>query len=86
MFIPLAYINSFFSMQDNYALSKGDFWIYWPSAVAVVAFTAAITWALDTALDNEIQLTLRSLSYLKFLGKNEKKPAVVRGISPRRHV
>jgi hypothetical protein len=74
LFIPLAYTSSLFSMQDNYAPNRSDFWVYWVSAIGVVAFTAAITWILDSALDDEAQWTWRPLSYLKFWGKGNPKP------------
>lgn len=50
LFIPLAYTSSLFSMQDNYAPGNGRFWIYWVSALGVVALTLFTTWVLDTAL------------------------------------
>jgi hypothetical protein len=66
LFIPLAYTSSLFSMQDNYAPNKSDFWIYWVSAIGVVAFTSFVTFVLDRALDEEANWTLRPLKYLKF--------------------
>ena len=74
LFIPLAYTSSLFSMQDNFAPNKGQFWVYWVSAIGVVAFTAAITWILDSALDEEAQWTWRPFWYLKFWGKNKRMP------------
>lgn len=74
LFIPLAYTSSLFSMQDNYAPNKGEFYVYWVSAIGVVAFTACVTWVLDSALDDEAQWTWRPLQYLKFweLGRMKK--------------
>lgn len=71
LFIPLAYTSSLFSMQDNYAPNKGEFWVYWVSAIGVVLFTAVITWVLDTALDEEAQWTWRPLMFFKFWGKKD---------------
>ncbi|KAF1939235.1 hypothetical protein EJ02DRAFT_408830 [Clathrospora elynae] len=78
LFIPLAYTSSLFSMQDNYAPNKGDFWVYWVSAIGVVAFTAAVTWILDSALDDEAQWTWRPLWHLKFWGNSKPKPGTVK--------
>ena len=78
LFIPLAYTSSLFSMQDNYAPNKSDFWVYWISAIGVVAFTAAVTWVLDSALDDEAQWTWRPLEYLKFWEKNKQEPKKIR--------
>lgn len=66
LFIPLAYTSSLFSMQDNYAPGNAHFWIYWVSALTVVAFTLAVTWVLDSALDDAAQWTLQPLRWLKF--------------------
>ncbi|KAL5435552.1 hypothetical protein PMIN07_006587 [Paraphaeosphaeria minitans] len=55
LFIPLAYTSSLFSMQDNYAPNRGEFWVYWVSALIVVALTSIITWILDSALDDAAQ-------------------------------
>jgi hypothetical protein len=77
LFIPLAYTSSLFSMQDNYMPNKSDFWIYWVSAVGVVAFTSFVTFVLDRALDEEANWTLRPVKYLKFWG-NDGKPGVVK--------
>ncbi|KAH7357347.1 hypothetical protein BKA66DRAFT_428072 [Pyrenochaeta sp. MPI-SDFR-AT-0127] len=77
LFIPLAYTSSLFSMQDNYAPNKGHFWVYWVSALGVVAFTAAVTWILDSVLDDEAQWALKPI-FLKFWDKREKKPRAVK--------
>lgn len=55
LFVPLAYTSSLFSMQDSYAPNKGKFWVYWVSALSVVALTFIITWVLDSALDDAAQ-------------------------------
>ncbi|KAF1829102.1 hypothetical protein BDW02DRAFT_510784 [Decorospora gaudefroyi] len=73
LFIPLAYTSSLFSMQDGYAPNQPAFWVYWVSAIGVVAFTAFITWVLDSALDDEAQWTWRPLWYLKFWGQGMPK-------------
>ncbi|CAO2656561.1 Nn.00g053640.m01.CDS01 [Neocucurbitaria sp. VM-36] len=78
LFIPLAYTSSLFSMQDNYAPNRNKFWVYWISAIGAVAITAAVTWILDNALDDEAQWTWRPLKYLKFWEKGNKKPGVVK--------
>ena len=78
LFIPLAYTSSLFSMQDNYAPNQKYFWVYWISALGVVAFTAAVTWVLDSALDDEAQWTLRPLGYLKFWGNSKRKPKIMK--------
>ncbi|KAF2622093.1 hypothetical protein BU25DRAFT_298288, partial [Macroventuria anomochaeta] len=58
LFIPLAYTSSLFSMQDNYAPNKPQFWVYWVCAIGVVMFTSVVTWVLDRALNDEAQWTL----------------------------
>ena len=55
LFVPLAYTSSLFSMQDDYAPNKGSFWVYWVSALSVVALTVITTWLLDSALDDAAQ-------------------------------
>ncbi|KAI4957737.1 hypothetical protein J4E86_004876 [Alternaria arbusti] len=74
LFIPLAYTSSLFSMQDNYAPNRSEFWVYWVSAIGVVAFTAVITWILDNALNDEAQWTWRPITFLKFWGVEEQQP------------
>ncbi|KAI4622765.1 uncharacterized protein J4E87_006332 [Alternaria ethzedia] len=74
LFIPLAYTSSLFSMQDNYAPNRSEFWVYWVSAIGVVAFTAVITWILDNALNDEAQWTWKPITFLKFWGVNEQQP------------
>jgi hypothetical protein len=78
LFIPLVYTSNLFNMQDNYAPNRSDFWVYWVSAIGVVAFTTAITWILDSALDDEAQWTWRPLWYLKFWGKGKPEPGKVK--------
>jgi hypothetical protein len=77
LFIPLAYTSSLFSMQDNYAPNKKDFWVYWVSAIGVVAFTSFVTFVLDRALDEEANWTLRPIKYLKFWN-TDGKPGMVK--------
>jgi hypothetical protein len=81
LFIPLAYTSSLFSMQDNYAPNRPDFWIYWISALGAVAFTSCVTFILDRALDDEANWTLAPVKYLKFwkvrLWKDDGKPTAV---------
>lgn len=77
LFIPLAYTSSLFSMQDNFAPNKSDFWIYWISAIGAVAFTSFVTFILDRALDDEANWTLAPVKYLKFW-QNDGKPSVVK--------
>jgi hypothetical protein len=55
LFVPLAFTSSLFSMQDDYAPNKESFWVYWVSALSVVALTLIITWILDSALDEAAQ-------------------------------
>lgn len=55
LFVPLAYTSSLFSMQDDYAPNKGEFWVYWVCALSVVALTLIITWVLDSALNDNAQ-------------------------------
>ncbi|KAL6703151.1 hypothetical protein ACN47E_010144 [Coniothyrium glycines] len=66
LFIPLAYTSSLFSMQDNYAPNKGEFWVYWVSAIGVVGFTAAVTWILDSALNDKAEWNFESFRHLMF--------------------
>ncbi|KAF9699339.1 hypothetical protein EKO04_002683 [Ascochyta lentis] len=66
LFIPLAYTSSLFSMQDNYAPNKSQFWVYWVCALGVVMATSVVTWVLDRALNDEAQWTLDPLRFLKF--------------------
>jgi hypothetical protein len=48
LFIPLAYTSSLFSMQDNYAPNRPDFWIYWISApVKYLKFWKVRLWKDD---------------------------------------
>jgi len=77
LFIPLAYTSSLFSMQDNYAPNKKNFWVYWVSALGAVAFTSIVTFILDRALDEEANWTWAPIKYLKFWG-NEGKPGPVK--------
>ncbi|KAH7123990.1 hypothetical protein B0J11DRAFT_327271 [Dendryphion nanum] len=58
LFIPLAYTSSLFSMQDDFAPGMNQFWVYWVSAIGLVAFTFVITWVLDSALDDAAQWKL----------------------------
>ncbi|CAN9319732.1 unnamed protein product [Alternaria sp. RS040] len=78
LFIPLAYTSSLFSMQDNYAPNRSDFWVYWVSAIGVVAFTAAITWVLDSALNDEAQWTWKPIRSLKFWDTEQPMPGKVK--------
>lgn len=66
LFIPLAYTSSLFSMQDNYAPNKDEFWVYWVAAIGVVALTSFITFIMDRALDDEANWTWRPVRWLKF--------------------
>jgi hypothetical protein len=77
LFIPLAYTSSLFSMQDNYAPNKSDFWIYWISAIGAVAFTSFVTFVLDRALDEEANWTLAPIKYLKFW-RGDGEPSVIK--------
>jgi hypothetical protein len=77
LFIPLAYTSSLFSMQDNFAPNRSDFWIYWVSAIGAVAFTSFVTFILDRALDEEANWTLAPVKYLKFW-RNDGKPGMVK--------
>ncbi|KAH6638418.1 hypothetical protein C7974DRAFT_160311 [Boeremia exigua] len=70
LFIPLAYTSSLFSMQDNYAPNKPQFWVYWVCAIGVVIFTTVVTWVLDRSLNDEAQFTLDS--FLEVLGWSNK--------------
>ncbi|KAF1952755.1 hypothetical protein CC80DRAFT_518569 [Byssothecium circinans] len=58
LFIPLAYTSSLFSMQDDFAPGNAKFWLYWVSALSVVAITLLVTWVLDSALDDAAQWTV----------------------------
>lgn len=58
LFIPLAYTSSLFSMQDQYAPNKPQFWVYWVCAIGVVMFTTLVTWVLDRALNDAAEWTL----------------------------
>ncbi|UPX11218.1 uncharacterized protein EKO05_0001838 [Ascochyta rabiei] len=73
LFIPLAYTSSLFSMQDNYAPNKSQFWVYWVCALGVVMATSVVTWVLDRALNDEAQWTLDPIRFLKFWGLPEEK-------------
>ncbi|KAF2878601.1 hypothetical protein BDV95DRAFT_478531 [Massariosphaeria phaeospora] len=68
LFIPLAYTSSLFSMQDNFAPGNGKFWVYWVSALSVVALTLITTWVLDSALNDEAQWTVPYKQMFKRLG------------------
>ncbi|KAJ8112852.1 hypothetical protein OPT61_g4876 [Boeremia exigua] len=70
LFIPLAYTSSLFSMQDNYAPNKPQFWVYWVCAMGVVIFTSVVTWVLDRSLNDEAQFTLES--FMEVLGGSKK--------------
>lgn len=78
LFIPLAYTSSLFSMQDNYAPNKPQFWVYWVCAIGVVLFTSVVTWVLDRALNDEAQWTLESFKPLNILRTQESKPSLTR--------
>ncbi|OAL07083.1 hypothetical protein IQ06DRAFT_288852 [Phaeosphaeriaceae sp. SRC1lsM3a] len=77
LFIPLAYTSSLFSMQDNFAPNKSDFWIYWISAIGAVAFTSFVTFVLDRALDDEANWTLAPVKYLRFW-RTDDNPGMVK--------
>jgi hypothetical protein len=66
LFIPLAYTSSLFSMQDNYAPNKPQFWVYWVCALGVVIATSVVTWVLDRALNDEMKWTLAHFKWLRF--------------------
>jgi hypothetical protein len=55
LFIPLAYTSSLFSMQDEFAPNRSQFWVYWVCAVGVVLFTSIVTWVLDSALNDQAE-------------------------------
>lgn len=73
LFIPLAYTSSLFSMQDNYAPNKPQFWVYWVCAIGVVIFTSVVTWVLDRSLNDEAQFTFES--FLDLFGLGDKGSA-----------
>jgi hypothetical protein len=77
LFIPLAYTSSLFSMQDDYAPNRSQFWIYWVSAIGAVAFTSFVTFVLDRALDDEANWTLAPVKYFRFW-KNDGEPGMVK--------
>jgi hypothetical protein len=81
LFIPLAYTSSLFSMQDNYAPGNGGFWIYWVSALTVVALTLFMTWVLDSALDDAAQWRLGPFKWSKMRSnlKNVKRTETIYG-------
>ena len=70
LFIPLAYTSSLFSMQDNFMPGNGKFWVYWVSALSVVALTLIVTWILDSALNDEAQWTVPFKRFLGSWGQN----------------
>jgi len=72
LFIPLAYTSSLFSMQDNYAPNKPQFWVYWVCAIGVVIFTSVVTWVLDRSLNDRAQFTLES--FMEMFGFGNKGP------------
>jgi hypothetical protein len=78
LFIPLAYTSSLFSMQDNFAPNRSEFWIYWVSAIGAVAFTSCVTFVLDRALDEEANWTLAPVKYLQFWKHDDGKPSMVK--------
>jgi hypothetical protein len=78
LFIPLAYTSSLFSMQDNFMPGNGKFWVYWVSALSVVALTLIVTWVLDSALNDEAQWTI---PFKRFLGNWGEKTM---GFAPKR--
>jgi Mg2+ and Co2+ transporter CorA len=55
LFIPLAYTSSLFSMQDEFAPNRSQFWVYWVCAIGVVLFTSIVTWILDSALNDQAE-------------------------------
>lgn len=74
LFIPLAYTSSLFSMQDNYAPNKPQFWVYWVCAIGVVIFTSVVTWVLDRSLNDEAQFTFES--FLELFGFSKKGASI----------
>lgn len=78
LFIPLAYTSSLFSMQDNYAPNKSQFWVYWVCAIGVVIFTSIVTWVLDRALNEEAQWTLESFKNIQLTGSKDAPKAIKR--------
>jgi hypothetical protein len=61
-----------------YPQNRSDFWVYWVSAIGVVAFTAAITWILDSALNDEAQWTWKPIRSLKFWDNEQPVPGQVK--------
>jgi hypothetical protein len=78
LFIPLAYTSSLFSMQDEYAPNKPQFWVYWVCAIGVVMFTSVVTWVLDQALNDAAEWTLDSFKILPRWGTDNNKPRLNR--------
>jgi hypothetical protein len=78
LFIPLAYTSSLFSMQDNFLPGNAKFWMYWVSALSVVALTLVVTWVLDSALNDEAQWTV---PFKRILGNWGQKTI---GLKPKR--
>lgn len=78
LFIPLAYTSSLFSMQDEYAPNKPQFWVYWVCAIGVVMFTSIVTWILDQALNDAAEWTLESFKSLPRWGKEKNIPRLNR--------
>ncbi|KAF1925366.1 uncharacterized protein M421DRAFT_8039 [Didymella exigua CBS 183.55] len=71
LFIPLAYTSSLFSMQDEYAPNKPQFWVYWVCALGVVMFTSVVTWVLDRALNDAAEWSLANFKIWFPWGKND---------------
>ncbi|PVI03756.1 hypothetical protein DM02DRAFT_612052 [Periconia macrospinosa] len=67
LFIPLAYTSSLFSMQDNYAPGKDQFWLYWVSALSVVGITLIVTWVLGSALDEAAQWRIPFMRFFRII-------------------
>jgi hypothetical protein len=78
LFIPLAYTSSLFSMQDEYAPNKPQFWVYWVCAIGVVMFTSVVTWVLDRALNDAAEWTLDPFKSIHAWGKKENLPKLPR--------
>jgi hypothetical protein len=81
LFIPLAYTSSLFSMQDEFAPNRSQFWVYWVCAIGVVLFTSIVTWVLDSALNDKaewkVALPFKSIldGIEKFIGFFSARPS-----------
>ena len=78
LFIPLAYTSSLFSMQDEYAPNKPQFWVYWVCAIGVVMFTSVVTWVLDQALNDAAEWSWESFKILPIWRTDNNRPRLNR--------